>query len=253
VFLDYDGTLTPIVARPRDAWMSDAMRSIVRELARHCPVAIVSGRDREDVEARAGIEGIFYAGNHGFDIAGRGYKKTLPEAEEALDEVERAEDELNQRVGRLSGVIVERKRYSVAAHYRQVDSESVVKQVERAVDSIREKTGLRKRTGKKVFELEPAVDWDKGRALQWLIDVLPTGHHETSFVIYVGDDETDEDAFAALAGAGAGIRVDNEITTSLADYHLEDPGEVGRLLQLLTASLEGKPGNRDRHEGEGHG
>ena len=70
VFLDYDGTLTPIVARPELAVLAEEMRRTVRTLAARCPVAIVSGRDRTDVQRLVRIEGLIYAGSHGFDIAG---------------------------------------------------------------------------------------------------------------------------------------------------------------------------------------
>lgn len=124
--------------------------------------------------------------------------------------------ELRRHIGPILGVLIERERYSVAVNYRQVQSESVVERIERAVDGIREQTGLRMRAGKKVFELEPAVDWDKGRTVQWLTDVLEAGEPERPVVIYVGDDEADEDAFAALADGGIGVRVGGEVTTSLA-------------------------------------
>lgn len=238
VVLDYDGTLAPVVPHPRDARMSEAMRSAVRALARRCPVAILSGRDREDIEARVGIEGILYVGNHGFDIAGGGHRRAVAEARQVLDDVDRAERELRQRVGRISGAIVERRRYSVAAHHLGVGSEAARQQVERAVEAIRAKTGLRKRTASGRLELEPAVDWDEGRAVRWLMDAVRGGQPQEMFVLYLGDDEADEDAFAALGRDGAGVRVGGAITTSLADYHLEGPEEVQRLLESVTASLD---------------
>jgi trehalose-phosphatase len=233
VFLDFDGTLSPIVKDPAEASISEEMRSVVRSL--RCPVAIISGRDRRDVEYRAGLEGIIYAGNHGLDIAGKGRRRTLPEAEEALDDVDQAEEELKQSVGDLDGVVLERKRYSIAVHYRQVQSQSTVERVRQAVADLQEKTGLRQRGGKKVLELEPDIDWDKGRALTWLTDVLPDSPRPW-FVMYIGDDETDEDAFAALGDDGPGVRVGSETAASLADYHLRDPDEVlaylGRLAEM---------------------
>ena len=233
VFLDYDGTLTPIVGRPEDAWLGDDTRAALRALAARWPVAVVSGRDRADLERRVGLDGLYYAGNHGFDIAGHGRARTHAEADQALGALDRAERELRQHVGRLSGVLVERKRYSIAVHYRLVASDAVVAEVARVVEGLRASSGLRRRAGKKVLELEPAVDWNKGRALRWLVDVLPPGA-ERPFVIYAGDDETDEDAFAALAGDGAGVRVGETIASSLADYRATDPAEVRALLVHLT-------------------
>jgi len=139
------------------------------------------------------------------------------------------------------GVIIESKRFSVAAHYRMVREQPVVEKVKEAVDALRRKTSLRRREGKMVLELEPAIDWDKGRAMEWLIDVLPSVEPDRSFVLYVGDDETDEDAFAALRSRGAGVRVGSEVMTSLADYRVADTGEVGRLLGALIKHCGGRP------------
>src|SRR5262245_23165805 len=72
VFLDYDGTLTPIVSHPDKAFLSDSMRQTVQTLAMHAPVAILSGRDLEDLRQRVNIDAIIYGGSHGFDVAGPG-------------------------------------------------------------------------------------------------------------------------------------------------------------------------------------
>src|SRR5205823_14177431 len=72
VFLDYDGTLTPIVCHPEDAWLPESMRDVLRELGAQAPIAILSGRDLDDVRRRVDLDGIVYAGSHGFDIAGPG-------------------------------------------------------------------------------------------------------------------------------------------------------------------------------------
>ncbi|MFU8817024.1 MAG: trehalose-phosphatase, partial [Pseudomonadales bacterium] len=232
VFLDYDGTLTPIVDDPDAARLPDEMRAVLTDLARYYPVAIVSGRDRADVQARADIEGLLYAGNHGFDIVGRGRENTLPEAERAVDEVRAAEAQLRRRVGDLPGVIIESKRFSVAVHYRQVRDADLVDRVQRIVAEVRDGTSLRKRTGKMVVELEPNVEWDKGRALGWLMDVMEIDAGQY-FPMYIGDDDTDEDAFAALRDAGPGILVGDEICSSRADYRLADPQQVRRFLEGL--------------------
>lgn len=231
-FLDFDGTLAPIVDHPADARLPERLHPVLETLAGQCPVAIVSGRDRADVEARVAIDGLIYAGNHGFDIAGRGREKTLPEAAEALGDVALAEEELRRHLGRLSGVVIERKRFSVAVHYRMVGADSVVAQVAKTVEEVQARTSLRKRIGKKVLELEPAVEWDKGRAVRWLLDALSI-EPERYLPIYVGDDETDEDAFASLAGRGIGVRVGREVSTTLADYRVADTDEVRVLLEWL--------------------
>jgi len=232
VFLDFDGTLAPIVADPGAARLPDATRTTVAALAARCPVAIVSGRDRLDVEARVGLDGLVYAGGHGFDIAGQGYAKILPEAEQAVPAVAHAEQELRRALASIPGAIIERKRFSVAAHYRQVEDQADIDRVQASVAALARATGLRARTGKMVVELEPALEWDKGRAVEWILSVLQIDRASQP-LIYIGDDETDEDVFAVIGRDGLGVRVGAEYTTSLADYRLADPDEVAELLAWL--------------------
>jgi alpha,alpha-trehalase len=121
VFLDYDGTLTPIVDDPQKALMSDPMRSAIRRLAARCPVGIISGRDLEDVREKVGIEGIFYAGSHGFDISGpeKG-RMELQQGKDCLPALDKAERLLKIGLAQIPGALVERKRFSVAVHYRNI-------------------------------------------------------------------------------------------------------------------------------------
>src|ERR1700757_3529200 len=123
VFLDYDGTLTPIVDHPEDAWLSDSMRQVLRELAARVPVAILSGRDLDDVRRRVDLDGIVYAGSHGFDIAGPGFRREL--GTEYLADLDKAEKELHEPLDEISGAQLERKRFSIAAHYRNVNENDV--------------------------------------------------------------------------------------------------------------------------------
>src|SRR5215472_14532419 len=124
LFLDYDGTLTPIVRRPEEAVLSESMRETLRALAAKVPVAILSGRDLEDVRRRVSVEGIVYAGSHGFDIVGlRGLRKQV--APEFLSVLDDAEKELRGKLCDTVGARLERKRFSIAVHYREVPDETV--------------------------------------------------------------------------------------------------------------------------------
>src|SRR5437870_12403131 len=116
VFLDYDGTLTPIVSQPEDAWLSDSMRQKLRELAARAPVAILSGRDLDDVRRRVNIDAIVYAGSHGFDIAApHGLRRQM--ATESLSNLDIAEKELHEALDGISSVRVEWKCFYMAALY----------------------------------------------------------------------------------------------------------------------------------------
>ena len=240
LFLDYDGTLTPIVERPEDAELDDSMRDTLKALAGKCTVAIVSGRGLADVRKRVGLEEIYYAGSHGFEIEGPGTQRIRNEkGADALPELEEAEEALQHRLEDIRGAQVERKKYSIAVHYRRV-AEERVPEVEKFVDEVlADHGGLRKGRGKKVFELQPDIDWDKGRAVVWLQDKLGLGG-EDARPIYVGDDVTDEDAFLALHERGVGIVVHGgEDRRSHVGYGLADPEEVRRFLQKLTPAIHG--------------
>jgi len=235
VFLDYDGTLTPIVSYPEDAWLSESMRQTLRSLAARVPVAILSGRDLDDVRGRVLVDGIVYAGSHGFDIAGAGgLRRELGAA--CLSVLDRAETELREALEDIPGAQLERKHFSVAAHYRNV-KENDVPRVKRALDEVAvRQRELRRLHGKKVYELLPDIDWDKGKALFWLLETLAL-EHENVLPIYIGDDTTDEDAFRALENRGIGIVVSEQLQPTAATYTLRDPHEVEQFLRELTACV----------------
>jgi trehalose 6-phosphate phosphatase len=231
VFLDYDGALTPIVTHPQDAWLPDSMRQVLHRVAARVPVAILSGRDLDDVRCRVDVDGIVYAGSHGFDVAGPGLRREV--GTEYLSELDSAENELRDALDEIPGAQLERKRFSVAAHYRNVN-ESDLPDVARAMEIIAARhRNLRRINGKKVYELLPDIDWDKGKAVLWLLETLNLdGEHIRP--IYIGDDTTDEDAFRALERRGIGILVTEAQQPTSARYSLKDPDEVERFLRAVT-------------------
>jgi trehalose-phosphatase len=238
VFLDYDGTLTPIVSHPEDAWLSESMRQTLQSLAARVPVAILSGRDLDDVRGRVLVDGIVYAGSHGFDIAGAGgLRRELGAA--YLPALGAAEAELRDALDEIPGAQLERKHFSVAAHYRNVnenDAFGVAQAVEAVAARHRE---LRRMDGKKVYELLPDIDWNKGKAVLWLLETLELGRGK-AFPIFIGDDRTDEDAFRALEKRGIGILVSEQPQVTAASYSLNNPEEVEEFLQKITGCLHAK-------------
>ena len=235
VFLDYDGTLTPIVDDPAQANLCEDMRAAVVALARRATAGIVSGRDLEDLRRRVGLTCVFLAGSHGFDIAGpKGWRETLQKGAAFLPDLDRAEAELRKRLERVEGATVERKRFAIAIHYRRVRQDDLSR-VEQSVDRVLyECPRLHKGKGKKVFRLQPRVDWDKGRAVDWLLERLELDRADV-LPLYVGDDVTDEDAFRRLAGRGVTIAVRNGGHRTAADFALADPDDVRRFLEWLSA------------------
>jgi trehalose 6-phosphate phosphatase len=240
VFLDYDGVLTPIVDRPDDALISDSMRDTVRALALRCPVCVISGRDRATVQLLMGIDDLVVAGSHGFDIwsplggagthdAGSGFEGLMVDVA----------DRLRAAVGSIAGAIVEQKRASVAVHYRLVAASSRA-QIGAVIETLlaERPDQLKVTPGKMVYDLQPKIDWDKGRALLYLLEALGLDSPDT-VTVYLGDDITDEDAFRVVRGRGAGIivgRVDDpEMVgrTTAAEFVLESPTEVQHFLTTL--------------------
>lgn len=236
VFLDYDGTLTPIVARPELAVLSEEMRRSIVQLSRRCIVAIISGRARPDVEKMVQIEGLYYAGSHGFDIKGPDLALVPPEVRPILPKIADAYEELRSATRDISGCLVENKTYALAVHFRLCDP-TVVPKLEALVDAIvaKEPT-LRKTGGKMIFEIRANLPWDKGRALDYFLSALHLSGAEV-LPFYFGDDETDEDAFRAIATKGIGILVGESAQDSAASYRLRDVAEVQRFLDLLATWL----------------
>ena len=238
VFLDYDGTLTPIVSRPEDALLSVDMRERLLRLAEQARVAIVSGRGLGDVMGFVAIEDIYYAGSHGFEMAGpNSYRRDNEEAEKFLPALDEAEAGLQERLKDVPGSQVERKKFTIAIHYRNV-SEELAGAVEEAVDEEhRLHPEFRKTEGKKVYELQPDIDWNKGRAIEWFMEALDLSRPDV-IPFYVGDDITDEDAFEALKGRGITVVVGEGSRCTAAQYSLHTTEDVGDFLATLTALLE---------------
>jgi alpha,alpha-trehalase len=233
VFLDYDGTLSPIAETPEQAVMPEEIREAVTALSRHCTVGVISGRDLTDVRDKVGMNSIVYAGSHGFDIAGpAGLQIERTVGEEFLPVLDTAKRELSGKLGSIRGVLVERKKFAIAIHYRRVNPENV-EEVEAIVDVIAgQHPELRKSYGKKIFELQPQIDWNKGKAILSLLRTLKLDEEDV-LPFYIGDDVTDEDAFRALRGRGIGIVVRDQPHETAAVYSLKSPDEVREFLLRL--------------------
>lgn len=238
VFLDYDGTLTPIVDDPDAAVLEETTARTLEVLGRRCPVAVVSGRDLDDVRARVGLDDVYYAGSHGFDLLEPdGRRHAQPDARGARGELDSAEEQLRDRLRGVEGVIVERKRYGVAVHYRRVprgEVEAVLGAVQQVASAHQH---LQVGAGKQVRDLRPDVEWDKGAALRWILDQEPDPPGGV-VAVYAGDDVTDEDAFREVREQGIGLVVEGEEDRpTRAHYRVRDPAEMQQVLAAVAAML----------------
>lgn len=232
LFLDYDGTLTPIVKKPGLAVLSKTRRSLLKKIARapHFLVAIVSGRMLSDLKKRVSIKGIYYAGNHGFEIAGPKTKITHPKALQAKPILREIKSKLREKLGDIKGIIIEDKILTLSLHYRLVsakDFKKIKKLFPGIVKPYLKTKKIRLTYGKKVFEIRPNIKWDKGRAVLWFMKKVGKGKKFTP--LYIGDDTTDEDAFRVVKTS---FRVGKTKKTH-ARYCLKDVDQVYKFLELL--------------------
>ncbi|KAJ0717550.1 putative trehalose-phosphatase [Helianthus annuus] len=248
VFLDYDGTLSNIVPNPDEAFMSKKMRRVVSEVARCFPTAIISGRSRDKVVyGFVKLDDIYYAGSHGLDIAAPFQCQNRP-VDKNGEEVVRFQpaqiyqpliykilDVLKEETNDIKGVMLENNKFCVSVHFRHV-SDKDFPVLEEVVKSLVDDLGeFRLSEGKKVFEIRPDIEWDKGHALEYLLETLGYGSSNDVLPIYIGDDRTDEDAFKAIKkrGKGYSIVVSTSPKDTMASYSLRSPSDVKKFLSRL--------------------
>jgi len=233
VALDFDGTLAPIADDPDAPEITAPNRRAVERLVDHPDtlVAVVSGRQLADLRPRVGVDGVRYVGNHGLEYTVDGERRVHPEAEVHLADIEGVRETLERRLAAFDGVHVEDKEVTLTVHYRRASdasAEDVTAIVEDVVDPVE---GLQTGHGKMIVEVKPAVDWHKGAIVEWLADEVPDDWP----TVYVGDDTTDEDAFAVLGADDFGVLVGERSTA--ADYRVPDQPSVAGLLDQLVAVL----------------
>lgn len=233
---DFDGTLAPIVDDPASPCMRAETRHLLAQVAQLYPCVVISGRPEQDVlRLLAGVTVWYVIGNRGL--------YPPPALDRLAAEVGRWEAALAGRLGRMDGVLIENKGVSLAVHYRRAPER------ERARAAITEAAALlgqvRVVQGKEVVNFLPADGPDKGRSLQRV-----RAHLGCGATLYVGDDETDEDAFR-LEGV-TGVRV-GQRDGSAARYFIADQEEIDDLLQQLALARpraqrppEAAPRSRER-------
>ncbi|MBA0861751.1 hypothetical protein Goshw_000459 [Gossypium schwendimanii] len=293
VFLDYDGTLSPIVDDPDRAFMSDSMRSAVRDVAKYFPTAIISGRSRDKVDRRSftnvlmfllaslsfvaiirtrvyelvGLTELYYAGSHGMDIMGpvshaesgdhpncirstdqqQGKEVNLFQpAREFIPMIDEVFKTLVENTKDIKGANVENHKFCTSVHYRNVEEKNWPTIAQRVHDILKDYPRLRLTHGRKVLEIRPVIDWNKGKAVEFLLESLGLSDRDDVLAIYIGDDKTDEDAFKASIynsnsrftvfrerNLGYGILVSSVPKESNAFFSVRDPSEVKKFLKAL--------------------
>ncbi|XP_050942920.1 probable trehalose-phosphate phosphatase C [Cucumis melo] len=241
VFLDYDGTLSPIVDDPDRAFMSSEMREAVREVAKCFPTAIISGRSRDKVKEFVKLSNVHYAGSHGMDIT------TAPTSDNEVDAVsfqpakkflpviQQIREVLEEETRKIEGAMVEDNRFCVSVHFRHVHERDLDK-LEKKVETVLERyPDFHITSGKKVMEIRPTINWNKGHAMEYYLHTLGHTNEDDVVPLYIGDDRTDEDAFKVIQmrGQGIAILVSSIPKNTRASYSLKDPSQVLAFLLRL--------------------
>lgn len=238
VFLDYDGTLTPIVKRPELAILTARRKSVLKKLSKksYLKIAIISGRALGDIKRLVAIKDIIFVGNHGMEVCGPHIKFLHKKALRRKQLIADIYKKLLEIAKCFPASFIENKGLTISIHYRLMRKNQAIKKLRQALTEVvngkKYKRYVRLTEGKKVIEIRPNVAWNKGEAVRWLL--RKTGLSPKNILpIYIGDDRTDEDAFFALRNKGISILVSRQKKNSGAKFYLKDVREVYRFLNKL--------------------
>jgi trehalose-phosphatase len=234
LFLDFDGTLAPIADTPQKARLPRSTGDLLRKLAQKpgCRVAIVSGRALNDIQKQVGLKNIIYAGNHGWEMEGPGLRFKVRLTKQAVRTLQSVFRRLEQDFASTRGILIEDKGSTVSFHYRLADPVQVpsIKRMFRAlIRPFVENGEVRVNPGKMVYEINPPLVWDKGKAVRYILSWYQA---ENALPFYIGDDVNDERAFRELRKTGITVRVGKKSGTA-ARYWVRDIDGVTKLLKAI--------------------
>ncbi|RKY32344.1 MAG: trehalose-phosphatase [Candidatus Omnitrophota bacterium] len=239
LFLDYDGTLTPIAETPEKASLPLNTRELLMKMAEspRFKLAIITGRALENIKKMIGVKGVIYAGNHGLEIEGPKIKFSCPVVMQSKLVIQKIKKDLVSRLSAIRGVIVEDKILTLSIHFRRAET-GEQRKIKKIINEVSRSYAIKKMvritSGKKVFEVRPYLDWDKGKVVLWLFarQQFITGVKKC-LPVYIGDDITDEDAFRMLKDKGLTILVGRPRGTH-AQYYLKNTKEVFNFLEQIS-------------------
>lgn len=239
LFLDYDGTLTPICEHPAKAKLSDSMREVLRSCAARpdTDITVISGRGLKDLREMVDLCELTYSGNHGLEIDGADIPhfrhEDLAHYGERIADLARKLHEIAH-----APAWVEEKSYTLTLHVRTLPEAEREPLLTRAREMIRD-AGFQPRDAHLALEARPPIAWDKGRAVHHIL----RAHYGPSWsehvrVIYLGDDQTDEDAFRFMSGLAMTFRIGPADTLTAASRRLPDVKSVEALLNWIASRPE---------------
>lgn len=238
LFFDFDGTLVPIMERPSECWLDGKSRRLLSELKSHpqVTVGIISGRKLSDVRERVGVQDIIYAGNHGLEIEGPRFSFREPASDATRHELSTLVNRLRDELQFTPDAWIEHKRLTASVHFRQVAPVAiphVLEVVQQVTEPAVQENRFILRQGKQVVEIRPNVEWDKSKAIAWIVN--HTTYEKDSFIMFFGDDDTDEDVFVDRQ-QNITVCVGKKAITA-AEFSLENQAEMPNILSWLKKSL----------------
>ena len=233
---DFDGTLAPLVAHAEDARLPDRTRVAIDRLAALPGVmfALISGRSLADLQRLVVLEGAFYGGNHGLEMAYDNATIIALGTEEAGPALCHALEQLSAVLARIPGVWIEDKSLSASIHYRLAATDAYAEVEALVKAALQGVATLRLRPAKCIWEIRPATLWDKGSALRRFMERSEIPSRATAFL---GDDVTDLDAFRELPDGWTFV-VGNDVESN-ARVRLRDPEDTALLLEWMAEVREG--------------
>ena len=233
LFLDYDGTLVPIKPQPELAVFPVSTRKLIKKLSNlpNVYLALVTGRSLKEIKKIIDVEGIIYIGNHGLEIEYEGKYWIHPASTQKRPMIKKILSDVKGFAKEIPGVLVEDKGLIVSLHYRLVTEKSegeIRKMVSNLVSPYSKMFCIGR--GKKVYEIRPRIDWNKGKAISKVSELL--GITKKTLRIYIGDDLTDEDAFKVLGKEEISVVVGHRESSS-ARYFCRNSNEVYQFLSAV--------------------
>jgi trehalose 6-phosphate phosphatase len=230
---DVDGTISPIMARPEEAYvLPEARQALIGLKGLIDMVAVVSGRTVADARAMVGIDGLIYVGNHGLELLGSNGPELVPEVRPWVPRLAAVLGEVARRLeaDAITGVIIENKGATASLHYRLApDPDAVRRRLLEILAQSAVTSGLRLEEGRRVINLLPPLMVTKGSAVSWLVR-----EHALKRLVYLGDDVTDAHAFKAL---GVLRQTSHLETLGIGVIGPETPPEVRQLADVAVPSV----------------
>ncbi len=234
LLFDFDGTLVPIKKNPENCYLSYELKKILQELNNKIKIGIISGRDLQDLKKRISISDIYYSGSHGLQIEGLDIKYINPDARRLKPYINKIYKEVKNLTYEFRGTLIEKKNFSFTLHYRKVDTKKREELKNLFFDIMRNynQDYIKILNGKMVFEVLPAVNWNKGNAVSLLLNSCKSEH----FPIFIGDDITDETVFDEIKDRGLTIKVGYSKKT-MAKYFIKNQREIYKLIKIMKEGL----------------